>query len=220
MIKQLDGISDLKQDPRNANAGTECGLRAIEQSLDECGAGRSIVVDRDGVTIAGNKTLGQAIEKGMPVKVVQTDGSELVVVQRVDLDLDGEGDAQRRARRLALFDNRTNEVGLAWDGEVLVEMGQDDPAIYAGLFDEDELAEIVAGVVEDQREVYAFLESLGIQEEAEGEAAEQAEGAEPDLYPLAVVLSRDEYEQWGAMKERVGVYDDKALLMLLVSREE
>jgi len=37
----------LKLDPHNANRGTDRGRRAVADSLAECGAGRSILVDRD-----------------------------------------------------------------------------------------------------------------------------------------------------------------------------
>ena len=53
--KTIEDISDLIPDPRNANLGTERGLRMLDDSLREDGAGRSILVDRDGVTIAGAK---------------------------------------------------------------------------------------------------------------------------------------------------------------------
>ena len=43
----------LKLDPHNANRGTDRGRRAVADSLAECGAGRSILVDRDGTVIAG-----------------------------------------------------------------------------------------------------------------------------------------------------------------------
>ena len=46
----------------------------------------------------------------MPVRVIETDGSELVVVKRTDLSLD-----DAKARQLAIADNRSSEVGLDWD---------------------------------------------------------------------------------------------------------
>lgn len=56
----------LKLDPHNANRGTDRGRRAVADSLAECGAGRSILVDRDGTVIAGNKTLEAAQALGLP----------------------------------------------------------------------------------------------------------------------------------------------------------
>ncbi len=50
-------LSDLSPDLRNANLGTERGHAMLERSLQETGAGRSILVDKHGKVIAGNKTL-------------------------------------------------------------------------------------------------------------------------------------------------------------------
>ena len=56
-----------------------------------------------GRIIAGNKTLEAWADIEGDVQVVQTDGQQLVVVQRTDLDLtDDEG----AARKLAYYDNR------------------------------------------------------------------------------------------------------------------
>ena len=146
-VKDIQDISDLAPDPENANLGTERGLRMLDDSLREDGAGRSILVDKDGVTIAGAKTLERAADIGLPIRVIQTDGTELVVVQRTDLDLDGEGDDQVRARRMAYRDNRSSEVGLQWDIDQLladVSAGVD----LTGVFRQDEIDELLAEVRE------------------------------------------------------------------------
>jgi hypothetical protein len=110
----IRGLDDLKPDDRNANRGNERGRRLIAKSVKDLGLGRSIVVDKNGKTIAGNKTLEAATAAGVAgVKVVQTTGHELVIVQRVDLDLDNDP----AARALALADNRTAEVDLDWDAQ-------------------------------------------------------------------------------------------------------
>jgi hypothetical protein len=100
--------SELKQDNRNANAGTKRGRKMVADSLKQYGAGRSILVDKDNRIIAGNKSVQAAGD--MPIKVVESDGSELVVVKRTDLSLD-----DQKARLLAIADNRSSEVGLDWD---------------------------------------------------------------------------------------------------------
>jgi DNA modification methylase len=141
MPKDIASIEDLQPDAKNANRGTERGLGMVEDSLRQYGAGRSILVDKDGVVIAGNKTLEVAADLGLPVRVVRTDGRELVVVQREDLDLD-DGD---KARGLAYADNRSSEVGLDWDLERIladVEAGVD----LDGLWGEDELRNLLKGV--------------------------------------------------------------------------
>jgi len=108
--------STLTPDPANANRGTERGLRMLDDSLREDGAGRSILLDKNGLVIAGNKTLERAVDIGLEdVIVVPSDGTKLIAVQRMDLDLTEPG----AARRMAYRDNRVAEVDLDWDLERL-----------------------------------------------------------------------------------------------------
>jgi hypothetical protein len=107
----LAKVADLTPDAQNAHKGTERGGAMIEDSLRRFGAGRSIVIDKHGNVIAGNKTLEHAGSIGMEnVIVVQTDGSKIVAVQRMDLDLKKDA----RAKELAVADNRTGQVSLEW----------------------------------------------------------------------------------------------------------
>ena len=116
-MTEITKIEELKPDEKNANKGTERGIGILEESLRKYGAGRSIVVDKDGVVIAGNKTLESAVDLGFPIRVVKTDGKELIVVQREDLDL---GSEDGRARELAYADNRSSQVGLDWNVEQIL----------------------------------------------------------------------------------------------------
>ena len=69
------------------------------------------------MTAASTRAPPTAARKlGLPVRVVESTGDELVVVRRTDLALE-EGD---RARRLAYADNRSSELGLEWDLEQLL----------------------------------------------------------------------------------------------------
>jgi len=142
-MKEIKRIEDLRPDGKNANKGTERGLAILEDSLRKYGAGRSILVDKDGEVIAGNKTLEVAADLGLPIRVVKTNGSELVVVQREDLDLD-DGSA---ARELAYADNRSSQVGLDWDLErILVDVNEG--VDLSGLWGEQELNELLKGLQE------------------------------------------------------------------------
>lgn len=115
-MKKSPSIDSYQPDPENANRGTERGRDMLERSLRRHGAGRSIVVDRNGVTIAGNKTLEIAAELGLEVIEVETDGHALVVVKRKDLDLLHDP----AARELAYADNRVGQVDLDFDlGRIL-----------------------------------------------------------------------------------------------------
>ena len=128
-------ISDLQPDLRNANKGTERGRAMLEESLRRYGAGRSILIDKEGRVIAGNKTLETAAALGLDeIQVVQTDGKRIVAVQRMDLDLAKD----KAARELAYADNRTAEVDLDWDvDEILMDL--QDGIDLDGLFYEWEL---------------------------------------------------------------------------------
>ena len=142
MSKPITSLSDLSPDRTNANKGTQRGRGMVEASLRETGAGRSIVVDKDGRIIAGNKTLEAWADIGGEIEVIRTDGKRLVVVQRDDLDL---SDDTGQARKLAYYDNRAGEVGLEWDTEQLLadlNAGVD----LSGMFRDDELDELLAGM--------------------------------------------------------------------------
>ena len=110
-------LSDLQPDERNANRGTERGTYMLRRSLQKLGAGRSILLDKNGKVIAGNKTLESAADIGLDdVLVVRTRGDKLVAVLREDLDLD---DPTGQARELAYADNRTGQVSLDFDPAVI-----------------------------------------------------------------------------------------------------
>lgn len=77
----------LTPDPHNANRGTARGRAMLEQSLRSYGAGRSVLTDKHGVLIAGNKTAEAAQKLGLSIREVETDGTELVVVRRTKRSL-------------------------------------------------------------------------------------------------------------------------------------
>lgn len=106
-------IHDLTPDPDNANRGTARGRALLEESIDTVGYGRGIFADRHLTIVAGNKTAEVAKARNAKVRIVPTNGRKLVVVQRVDLDLR----TNEKARLASYYDNRTSEVGLAWDAE-------------------------------------------------------------------------------------------------------
>jgi hypothetical protein len=103
-------LSQLTPDAKNANKGTARGRKLVRESLKRYGAGRSILIDKNGAIIAGNKTAEGAQAMGMEdVQIVKSDGSKLVAVQRTDLDIN-----DKAARELAIADNRASELGLDW----------------------------------------------------------------------------------------------------------
>lgn len=113
---------DLKQDGNNYRKHSTENKKKIKKSIDECGLGRSVVVDADGVLIAGNG-VASVVDGNTKVKVVETDGSELVVVKRTDLH---EGDEKRK--KLALADNATSD-NVEWDFEAIEADGWSEEAL-------------------------------------------------------------------------------------------
>ena len=121
MSKPIRKLKDLLPDENNANRGTERGTGLLEESMRRFGAARSVVADKKGRVIAGNKSVEAAASAGIEgVIVVPSDGKKLVVVQRTDLDLD-----ERDARELAVADNRVGQLNLDWAPGALEAMGRD-----------------------------------------------------------------------------------------------
>lgn len=131
-------IETLIQDQHNFNRGTEEGGRLMEKSLKELGAGRSILIDKDGNIIAGNKTQLAAIKAGIKkVRVIESDGTELIAVKRTDVEIDS-----KQGRELALADNLTTQINLSWDNAELTQVADEqgielqdwgiDPAGFEG----------------------------------------------------------------------------------------
>ena len=140
-------ISELIPDERNANKGTARGMQALEDSIQECGAGRSILLDKNGKIIAGNKTHQKAGETGFTeVIVVPTDGTKLVAVQRTDLDLDTDPEA----RKLAYADNRVGQLDLDWDVETIIQDINEGIELTPYFYDE-ELQEIIGEKSEPEK---------------------------------------------------------------------
>lgn len=135
----IEKLTDLTPDPENANAGTARGLSAVEESLQKFGAGRSILTDRDGVVIAGNKTHERAVDLGLKARIIETDGNELVVVVRKDLSLK---DDPAKARGLAYADNRAGELGLSWNPDQIRRDLDEGLVLPPVFFTEGELATI------------------------------------------------------------------------------
>lgn len=135
-------LSTLRPDPRNANKGTQRGREALRASLRKNGAGRSILLDKNGAIIAGNKTAEAAGLEGFDnVIIVPSDGRSIIAVQRTDLDLNTDPEA----RELAYADNRIGELSLDWDAELLLEdleAGLD----IGDLFRREEMDELLASL--------------------------------------------------------------------------
>ena len=105
----------IKFDKRNYRKHSSKNNDLIIKSLKECGAGRSNVIDNEDNIIAGNGIYEQAVNLGLKTKVIETDGSELVVVKRTDLATDDD-----KRKQLAVMDNSTSDSS-EFDIELLSE---------------------------------------------------------------------------------------------------
>lgn len=107
----MSKIDELKFDDKNFNKHTEYGMSLLEKSLRENGAGRSILLDKDNNIIAGNGIIEAAGSVGLEnVKIVETQGDEIVAVKRTDVSLNS-----KKGRKMALADNATAKADLEWD---------------------------------------------------------------------------------------------------------
>lgn len=107
-------ISDLKFDDRNINKGSEFGQSLLEKSMRETGLGRSILTDKNNVIIAGNQTAQKASELGFEEIIeVETNGKQLVVVKRTDLDITTEAGI-----KMKILDNTVSKHNYVEDAEV------------------------------------------------------------------------------------------------------
>ena len=121
MAKTHEGsIDELITDNLNFNKGTEYGQHLLQNSVDKFGLGRSVLVDKNNRLIAGNKTTERAVDSGFKKAIfVETDGTELVVVKRKDVDLDS-----ARGREMAMADNAVAIADIEWDNDNLREAAE------------------------------------------------------------------------------------------------
>lgn len=146
---QRKSIKDYTPDPENANAGSERGQQMIEDSFRNYGAGRSALADKHGNLIAGNKSAEAAAAAGIEEVIeVRTNGKQMVVVVREDLDLMSEED--HKARALAYMDNRSAQVSLTWDAARLLSDMRTRPDVLAKAFTPDELKVLIAPALEGE----------------------------------------------------------------------
>jgi len=177
---KLKKISDFQLDISNANRGTQRGRQAIKDSIQRNGSGRSVLADKNGKFIAGNKTSEEAFAAGIEdAIVVKTNGLRLVIVQREDLDLDDPNDP--RGRDLAYADNRTAELDLNWDPKQLEEDFKRLDLEH--LFSDNEAQQIL-----DR----AFLEDDEDGDEKTGNASDGGKVQQESLVPLQLAMKEED----------------------------
>ena len=130
----MTSINDLQNDPKNARKRTDKSAKLIRQSLEQYGAARSIVIDENNRILAGNGTIAGAKAAGIKnLKVIETDGNEIIAVKRTGLTED-------EKVGLALADNRSSDLS-EWDLNMLEELSQEHD--LNPWFDNDDLKELL-----------------------------------------------------------------------------
>ena len=128
-------MGNIKLDKRNYRVHSQKNKDLIKKSLTELGAGRSVVIDSEDTLVAGNGVFEQAQKIGMPTKIIETDGTELIVVKRTDLKTDDE-----KRKKLALADNSISDTS-EFDFDVMANDFMIEDLAEWGVnigFDEDE----------------------------------------------------------------------------------
>lgn len=120
-----DSYNIIEHDKKN--------LEAISDSISEVGFGRSIVVDEDGVIIAGNGTYEVAQKQNATVMEVEVDDPNTLVV------LKRRGLTDRQKRRMALWDNRASDLHK-YNKQAVARLTTDHPEqqLLVGVFSERE----------------------------------------------------------------------------------
>lgn len=131
-------LEDYALDTRNPNKGGDRSRAILRRSLQERGAGRSILVDKAGRVIAGNQTVSAAKEAGIERAVeIVIPRDVLAVVRRADIDLDSD-----EGRIMSYEDNQSRSLS-SWDASI-VAADYDAGLLDLLLFRPDEIDDLVA----------------------------------------------------------------------------
>jgi DNA modification methylase len=140
-------VADYRPARRNANKHTARGLGALQQSVQTDGWIGAMTAAADGEMIAGSariETVAQVFGTDAEPIVVETDGTRPVLVVRTDIPTADD----KRAQRLALADNRVQEIDLTWDVEVLAGFDAD---VLGDLWTPEELSDLGQQWADEQK---------------------------------------------------------------------
>lgn len=130
-------LADLTPDPHNARKHNPRNIGQVQNSLQQYGAARSIVIDENNQIIAGHGVVEAAALAGIEkVQVVDGDGETLIAVRRSGL-------SKKQKQELGVADNRGAELA-EWDTDVLAQLASEiDLTQFWG---KDELADLLKNV--------------------------------------------------------------------------
>lgn len=146
---------EIKFDKRNYRKHNDKNKKLINKSLKECGAGRSILIDNQNEIIAGNGIYEQAQKLNIPVKVIETNGNELIAVKRTDLNT---SDAKRV--QLAIMDNSTSDSSEFDIDALRADFQASEINEWGFSFDEDVNYEDYDDEAEETQEEYQTIEDI------------------------------------------------------------
>jgi hypothetical protein len=134
----MSQVKDFRPATVNANKHTARGLGAIDKSIRTDGYGDPMLAAADGEMISGSarlETVAQVFGTEVEPIIVHSDGTRPVIHVRDDIP----NASDKRAVRLALAANRSHELDLAWDVEVLAGLDAD---VLVGLWSPYELSQL------------------------------------------------------------------------------
>lgn len=156
----MSNISDLRFDDKNMNAHTAKGMGMLEKSLQQFGAGRSILIDKNNRIIGGNGVVEAAGNIGLEdVQIVESDGKKIIAVKRTDIDLDS-----KEGRELAMADNAVAAEDLSWDKGNIEEVSEQfgiDPGDWISDWDPQTEQEVVEDEAPEVNEIEPAKSELG-----------------------------------------------------------
>ena len=136
-------ISKLTPDPNNARKRTPLSASVIRKSIEQFGMTRSIVLDENGVILAGNGAFEEAGQLGIErVIVVETTGNEIVAVKRTNLTAE-------QKTQYAIADNTASDFST-WDFDILSELTQEID--LSEFFPDDKLNELLEQLGDSKNE--------------------------------------------------------------------
>lgn len=202
---QILSVSQLIPDDKNFNKGSELGSKLMQKSLKKFGAGRSILLDKNGRIIAGNKTIEAAKKAGINnYQVVKSDGKTIIAVQRTDIDLDS-----KKGRELALADNASAKANIVFDVEM----------IEAEILDAEEWGIEVPFEEEPEEgpEGDNSITNTPREKQEPGKVTPDPERVyKENKYPLSIVLSKPEMMAFDEVKKYFDVKEDTTAFMKMV----
>lgn len=137
----MPSINEVKPQRANANRHTPRGMKTLEDSIQRDGWIGAITVAADHETFDGSARLEVGAATGFEdAIVVRSDGSKPVIHIREDIPTADDP----RAKRLGIAANRVAQLNLAWDGQEIAALLEQDENLE-GLFYDNELAALIAG---------------------------------------------------------------------------